>query len=123
MTIRKGAAWGRPGKLPSDGVVVSSDAAARAAVEPPRRAGEPLPVLGLVGGDLCRTLGGPGESKRLRSPDAMRFPVDLGSVLACQYLPDRCAAVAHGKKAVTLSCDDVGLGGRFHDPSPKRTCR
>jgi hypothetical protein len=81
MTIRKGAAWGRPGKLPSDGVVVSSDAAARAAVEPPRRAGEPLPVLGLVGGDLCRTLGGPGESKRLRSPDAMRFPVDLGSVL------------------------------------------
>jgi diacylglycerol kinase family enzyme len=81
MTIRKGAPWGGAGVLPDDGVVVATDAAARAAVEPARRAGEPLPVLGLLGGDLCRTLGGPGDAARLRGPDAMRFPVDLGSVL------------------------------------------
>jgi len=81
MTIRKGEAWGGAGTLPADGVVVTTDAAARAAVEPARRAGEPLPVLGLLGGDLCRTLGGPGDAARLRRPEAMRFPVDLGSVL------------------------------------------
>ena len=81
MTIRKGEPWGAPGTLPDDGIVVSSDAAARAAIEPLRRAGEPLPVLGLLGGDLCRTVAGPGDVERLHGADAMRFPVDLGSVL------------------------------------------
>jgi hypothetical protein len=37
--------------------------------------------VGLLGGDLCRTLGGRGEAARLRSTDAMTFPVDLGEVL------------------------------------------
>jgi hypothetical protein len=46
-----------------------------------RRAGEPIPPLGLLGGDLCRTLGGRGDEGRLRSEEAMSFPVDLGSVL------------------------------------------
>ena len=40
-----------------------------------------MPPLGLLGGDLCRTLGGPGDEGRLRSPDAVRFRVDLGEVL------------------------------------------
>jgi hypothetical protein len=39
-------------------------------------------VLGLVGGDLCRTLGGAGDRDRLHSPAAMMFSVDLGSVVA-----------------------------------------
>ena len=39
---------------------------------------EPVPTLGLLGGDLCKTLGGPGDEARLRSPEAMTFPVDLG---------------------------------------------
>jgi hypothetical protein len=38
-------------------------------------------VLGLAGGDLCRTLGGTGDLDRLRSPEAMTFACDLGSVL------------------------------------------
>ncbi|CAN5763836.1 hypothetical protein BH24ACT3_BH24ACT3_17910 [soil metagenome] len=50
-------------------------------VEGARRAGAAVPVLGLLGGDLCRTLGGRGDEGRLRGPDAMRLPVDLGSVL------------------------------------------
>jgi diacylglycerol kinase family enzyme len=81
LTVRKGEAWGEPGALADDGVVVHSDAEARRAVEAARRAGEPPPPLGLAGGDLCRTLGGRGDVERLRSSDALRAPVDLGAVL------------------------------------------
>ena len=80
MTIRKGEAWGGPGSLPDDGVVVRSDAEARAVVQTARAAGRPVPTLGLLGGDLCKTLGGPGDRARLRSPEAVTFPVDLGRV-------------------------------------------
>jgi diacylglycerol kinase family enzyme len=79
--IEKGEDWGAPGPLPADGVMVRTDAEARAAVEDARRAGRPLPVLGLLGGDLCRTLGGTGDVDRLRSEAAMTFPVDVGAAL------------------------------------------
>ena len=81
MTIRKGEAWGVASPLPADGVVVRSDAQARRALEEARLRGEPFPVLGVLGGDLGRTLAAPGREARLRSPDAMTFPVDLGQVL------------------------------------------
>ena len=81
MTIRKGEPWGAPGALPPDGVIVRSDAEARRFVADARRAREPVPVLGLAGGDLCRSVGGKGDERRLRSPDAMTLPVDLGEVL------------------------------------------
>jgi hypothetical protein len=79
--IEKGQAWGAPGALPAGGVVVASDSEARDVVERARRAGEEPPVLGLLGGDLCRTLGGTGDRDRLSSTDAMTFPVDLGAAL------------------------------------------
>lgn len=81
MPIAKGEPWGAPGALPVDGVVVRSDAEARAAVERARRAGAPVPTLGLVGGDLCRTVGGRGDEGRLRTAEAVTLPIDLGSVL------------------------------------------
>lgn len=81
MTIRKGEPWGEPGPLPRHGVVVRSDREARQIVTAARRAGEPVPPLGLLGGDLCRTLGGAGDEDRLRSGEAMTLPVDLGAVL------------------------------------------
>jgi hypothetical protein len=81
VTIQKGRPWGAPGALPTDGVVVRSDAEARDVLEAARRAGAPYPPLGLLAGDLCRTLGGPGDEARLRSDDATTFPVDLGQVL------------------------------------------
>ncbi len=81
MTIRKGEPWGEPGPLPPHGVLVRSDREARAIVTAARRADEPIPPLGLLGGDLCRTLGGTGDEDRLRSDSAMRLPVDLGAVL------------------------------------------
>jgi len=81
VTIEKGADWGSAAPLPSGGVVVRSDAEARAVVERARRANEPIPPLGLLGGDLCRTLGGTGDEARLHGDQAMSFPVDLGAVL------------------------------------------
>jgi len=60
---------------------VRTDAEARAVVERARRANEPVPALGLLGGDLCRTLGGAGDEARIRSAEATQFSVDLGAVL------------------------------------------
>ena len=81
MTIRKGEDWGAPGALPDDGVVVRSDGEARAVVTAARREGRTPPALGLLGGDLCRTVGGRGDEGRLRSSEAMTLPCDLGAVL------------------------------------------
>jgi hypothetical protein len=81
MTIEKGQAWGRSGPLPADAVTVHSDAEARTVVERARRAGDAVPPLGLLGGDLCRTVGGAGDEARLRSNEAVHLPVDLGAVL------------------------------------------
>jgi hypothetical protein len=81
VSVERGAAWGTPGPLPTDGVVVSSDAEARTLIEEHRRRGAPLPTLGLIGGDLCRTLGGRGDVDRLHSPQATTFVVDIGAAL------------------------------------------
>lgn len=80
MTIRKGEPWGTPGELPPEGVVARSDSEARAAVTRARRTDAELPVLGLLGGDLCRAVGGTGDEARLRS-GGTEVPVDLGAVL------------------------------------------
>ncbi|MDQ1364319.1 MAG: hypothetical protein QOK20_489 [Acidimicrobiaceae bacterium] len=83
MPIGKGQPWGEAAQLPPDGVVVASDAEARGVLEEARSRRIPLPALGLVGGDLWRTLGGSGtgDPQRLRSAEAMTFQVDLGEVL------------------------------------------
>jgi hypothetical protein len=84
LTIRKGVDWGTGGPLPADGVVVRSDAEARAVVTRARRAGQRPPPLGLLGGDLCRTLGGGDHARdeaRLHSPAAATVRCDLGSAL------------------------------------------
>jgi len=81
VTIRKGETWGEAGGLPPDAVVVASDAEARRVVEAARRAGDAPPPLALAGGDLCRTLGGRGDQGRWERGEAVRVPVDLGSVL------------------------------------------
>lgn len=78
MTIRRGEPWGVPGPLPGDAVIVRSDAEARHVLSAAHREGRPLPVLGLLGGDLCRTVGGRGDEARLHTPEAVHLPIDLG---------------------------------------------
>ena len=80
MTVEKGRPWGEAGPLPDDAVVVRSDLEGRRALEAARRERRELPALGLLGGDLCRTLGGRGDEARLRG-DAHVAPADLGEVL------------------------------------------
>jgi hypothetical protein len=78
VPIAKGSPYGEPGPVPEGIVLVRSDAEARTVLEDARRDRRPYPALGLLGGDLCRTLGG-GTSPDLTG---VRFPVDLGLVLA-----------------------------------------
>lgn len=80
MTIEKGRPWGTAGPLAPHGVVAGSDAEVRAVVERARRTGEPPGEVGLVAGDLCRTVGGRGDRGRLVSAEAMRLPVDVAAV-------------------------------------------
>ena len=82
MTIAKGRPWGEAQPLPEDGVIVGTDAEAAGVVAAAREAGARVPTIGLLGGDLCRTLGGRGEVARLRSARAVTFPIDLGVVVA-----------------------------------------
>lgn len=123
MTIRKGEPWGAPGALPRHGVVVRSDAEAGDVITAARRAGEPIPPLGLLGGDLCRTLGGRGDEARLRSDDAMTFPVDLGEVLLDGRLHFFLAhlvarhALWRGRSVVAMNAafvGDLNLGPKAH---------
>jgi YegS C-terminal NAD kinase beta sandwich-like domain len=81
MSVEKGRDWGSVGALPEDGVLVRTDAEARAVVTAARRANQEIPPLGLLGGDLRRTVGGRGDEAHLRSDAATRLTVDLGSVL------------------------------------------
>ena len=81
MPIAKGEPWGTPGPVPEGAVLVHSDAEARAVLEDARRDKRPFPPLGLLGGDLCRTLGGGGDAGRLRAGEGVRFTVDVGEVL------------------------------------------
>lgn len=82
MTVEKGVDWGGTGPVPDDLVLVRSDAEARAAVVAARTSGSALPTLGLLGGDLARTLGGGrgGDGTRLREAGTLAT-VDLGVAL------------------------------------------
>ncbi|GAC1312763.1 MAG: hypothetical protein NVSMB12_03360 [Acidimicrobiales bacterium] len=81
MTIQKGQPWGAPGALPEGGALVGTDAEARTVVEAARRARTAGPPIGLLGGDLCRTMGGTGDEGRIRGSGAVTFPIDVGCVL------------------------------------------
>ena len=79
MTIERGQDWGRRVDRPDELVEVADDAAAGALVTGLRRAGRPLPPLGLLAGDLRRTLGRPDAVTAL-DRQVSEFTVDLGVV-------------------------------------------
>lgn len=76
MPIEKGDSWGKQGALPTGAPVAHSDIEGRSIVESAWKRGEEPPPIGLVSGDLCRTVGGRGDIARLTSPDAQSLPCD-----------------------------------------------
>ena len=79
MTIERGQDWGRRVDRPAELVEVPGDAGAGALVTQLRRAGRPLPPVGLLAGDLRRTLGRPDAVATL-DQQVSEFTIDLGVV-------------------------------------------
>jgi diacylglycerol kinase family enzyme len=73
VTVERGRAWGRTAPLPDDGIVVRRDRDAASAARDGR-------TVGLLGGDLCRTLGGIGDEGRLHSSEATTLSIDICEV-------------------------------------------
>ena len=64
-----------------DDPIAEDDAAACRYVEAAMDSGIVAPVVGLLGGDLGRTVGARADPTRLLSADAVRLPMDLGEVI------------------------------------------
>ena len=82
MSVEKGANWGERARPPADLAVVDDSAAAIEMIAAERRANRPLPAVGIRGGDLVRTLGGPSSQNLSLAEEALHVTVDLGAVLA-----------------------------------------
>ncbi|MFM7537188.1 MAG: hypothetical protein ACKO91_15530 [Acidimicrobiales bacterium] len=74
MVIRRGEPWGEPGVLPTGAPRVHDDASLARAVT------EGAGLIGVLGGDLCRTVGGGGDPARLTDGRGTVLPIDLGVV-------------------------------------------
>lgn len=81
MSVKKGADWGGRARPPTDLIIVDDSAAAVEIIGAERRASRPLPAIGLRGGDLVRTLGGPTAPDLASAEEALHVTVDLGAVL------------------------------------------
>lgn len=82
MSVEKGRDWGVRGSPPPDLAIFDTSAAAIDVLTDARRANRPLPSIGLRGGDLVRTLGGPTGADLAGSDNALNVSIDLGAVLA-----------------------------------------
>ncbi len=76
MTVRKGEPWGSTGQAPADMVTVTDDAALRRIACEALSSGRRPPPIGLLGGDLMRAVGGPGDEARFSGEVAI-LPVDV----------------------------------------------
>ena len=86
MTIAKNQPWGWSAPLGRDAPVVSSERDLNSLINTGATS------IGVLGGDLCRTLGGTGNRDHLYGPDAMTLPCD---VLHITLDGHKTLAVAH----------------------------
>lgn len=129
MTIRKGEPWGEPGRLLDGAAVFVDDRSASRALEAGRDAGRWPTEVGLLGGDLHRTLGAPRHDEAaLRLGEGRRLPVDVGVVRLADGSEHLFVAhlIAHdrphrrwwtGRTLVVMNADVAGrlrLGPRAH---------
>lgn len=85
--------WGEArGPLPAGSPIVSRDHEAAAVVAEAWRRGDDAPVVGLLGGDLAKTLGASGNRQRLIVGDPLWAPVDVMEVTLDGL---QCVSVAH----------------------------
>jgi hypothetical protein len=77
MTIRAGEPWGDVGPVPEHLERIDSDEALRALATRCRSEGRAVVPVGLVGGDLMRSVGGTGDISRFESSEVARLPVDI----------------------------------------------
>lgn len=80
MTIRKGEDWGGTAELAPDAPVVSSDKALADLFEVKDGRLDGPDQVGLVGGDLARTVGAIATAEDLRTGERVALPIDLGVV-------------------------------------------
>ncbi len=133
MTIGKGTNWGYPGVLSPQSPIFTSDADVSTyldahvkslAIEANDVPDSPLDVapIGLTGGVLWRTVGGPGVVGRYATPDARHYTCDLAIAIVDG---NRRAFVASlmarnrwwTKVAVVMNAQDIGayrFGHRAH---------
>ncbi|NNE74046.1 MAG: hypothetical protein HKN26_10305 [Acidimicrobiales bacterium] len=78
MTARRNQDWGEIGPLPTGRTICATDA--ELADWYTAQSGDELPLVGLIGGDLYRTLGGRGDRERPFRDDATRVAIDLVEV-------------------------------------------
>jgi hypothetical protein len=115
--------------LASGAAVLDTDRAAALLLQAALDAGEPLPELGLVGGDLHRSLGSPRHDARdLYGGAGMRLPVDVGTVRLDDGAPQvfvahlvatarRGAAIWSSRTLVAMNATfrgELDLGPRAH---------
>lgn len=81
MSIERNKDWGELAAAPDGIEWFSTDRAAAGVISSARRAGKPVPPIGLMGGDLHRTLGGTRSSPAAPGSEATRLTVDLGAAL------------------------------------------
>lgn len=79
VVIRKGEDWGEHATLPPGNPIVTSDQELHRYLQETMAADPPLPLqpIGLLGGDLCKTVGGAGRRDRLTSSEAVTLGCDL----------------------------------------------
>ena len=83
MTIRKGQQWGTLRVPQQPLTMVSCDDELRQLIMSARESGHDLAPVGLLGGDLMRTLGGIADPARFSSGEAIpHLPVDIVRVVA-----------------------------------------
>ena len=120
MNIEKGRNWGYSSPLPSDGVIIKDNKELLEKITSCKREGIDLPVFGLLGGDLWRTLGGRHEEGHLYGKDATTRDVDLGCVLLDGKIHWFCAHMLIGSKlkGKKIFISNVAHYGKTN-PAPK----
>ena len=120
MNINKGENWGALSPLPSDGLIVRDNKQLLEEITIHKRNGKRLPVFGLLGGDLWRTLGGRLEESRLYGESAITVDVDLGCVLLDGKIYWFCAHMLIGGKWIG---EQIFISNGAHygkmNPTPK----